>query len=291
MKEVDALVTGGTGFLWRTILREPLSARFRLGFLGRTRPDRHSPFEFVDLAAPEALNRGPEFLHSPIFLHFAAPTPLPGIPIAAEESDRMAGNAAAIAIRRGAKYLVHASSGAIYGLSWPGRRAEEDPAAPASDYGRSKWSAERLLDSLFTDGAAGRGTTHLRLHFPAPSVDALRQETSGNDCHRLFARLARHLVTDSSIRLEASAFRMNPCPGAALVALLEAFLEGRRPPAGIVNVAGGRSCALEEAIMEMAERLGRIPSFERGNGPEGSMLTDVRRFRSLVGDVVDLPLF
>ena len=292
MEEFDALVTGGSGFLWKYLLGEPLCARFRLCFLGRTPPDRAVRFECVDLAAPDAgeleILRS---LRSRLFLHFAAPTPGPESKFPLAEADRIAMNAASIALLCGARRLIHASSGAVYGQSWPAYRSEEDATAPVTDYGKSKKSAENILDSFFTDEAADRRATHLRLHFPTPSIPALLRAVAAGDCARLFARLARDILSDRTIRLEPSAFWMNPCPDGALVELLKLLLEGQEPPAPVLNVAGARVVTLEQAALELGERLGKPPRFERGTGSSLSMLADTRRLRSMIGEAIDRPLF
>ena len=189
MEEFDALVTGGSGFLWKYLLGEPLCARFRLCFLGRTPPGRTVRFEWVDLAAPEAGEcKSLRSLRSRLFLHFAAPTPTPENKFPLALADRIAMNAASIALLCGARRLIHASSGAVYGQSWPAYLSEQDATAPVTDYGKSKKTAENILDSFFADAAADRRATHLRLHFPAPSAAALRRAVAAGDCARLFAR-------------------------------------------------------------------------------------------------------
>jgi nucleoside-diphosphate-sugar epimerase len=292
MEEFDALVTGGSGFLWKYVLGEPLGSRFRLCFLGRTPPGRAARFEWVDLAAPDAAEgKNLCSLRSRFFLHFAAPTPGREYQITLAESDRIAMNAAAIALRCGVSRLIHASSGAVYGQSWPGCRSEEDKAAPVTDYGKSMKSAETVLDAFFTDAVADRRTTHLRLHFLAPSAAALLRAVAAGDCSRLFARLARDLLNDCAIRLEPSAFSMNPCPGGALVELLNLLLTDQDPPGRVLNVAGARAITLEQAALELGELLGKTPSFVRGAGAPLSMLADTRRLRAMIGDTLDLPLF
>ena len=292
MEEFDALVTGGSGFLWKYVLGEPLGSRFRLCFLGRTPPDREARFEWVDLAAPDAgEGKNLRSLRSRLFLHFAAPTPGQEPKPTLAESDRIAMNAAAIALRCGASRLIHASSGAVYGRNWPAYRSEEDAAAPVSDYGRSKLSAETVLDAFFTDPPAGRRAFHLRLHFPAPAAAALLRAVAAGDCSRLFARLARDLLGDCAIRLEPSAFSMNPCPGGALVDLLELLLREQDPPGRVLNVAGARAITLEQAALELGGRLGKRPRFERLAGAPQSMLADTRRLRSMIGETLDSPLF
>jgi nucleoside-diphosphate-sugar epimerase len=292
MEEFDALVTGGSGFLWKYLLGEPLCARFRLCFLGRTPPGRAVRFECVDLAAPDAGEcKNLRSLRSRFFLHFAAPTPKPESKFPLAEADRVAMNAASIALLCGARRLIHASSGAVYGQSWGAYRSEEDPTAPVTDYGKSKKSAENILDSFFTDEAADRRATHLRLHFLTPSTAALLQAVAAGDCARLWTRLARDVLNDCPIRLEPSAFWMNPCPDGALVELLKLLLEGQEPPAPVLNVAGARAVTLEQAVLELGKRLGKPPRFERGTGTSLSMLADTRRLRSMIGKAIELPLF
>jgi len=292
MQEFDALVTGGSGFLWKYVLGEPLGSRFRLCFLGRTPPGRDARFEWVDLAAPAAgEGRNLRSLRSRFFLHFAAPTPGRENEFMLAASDRIAMNAAAIALRCGASRLIHASSGAVYGRTWTAYRSEGDITAPATDYGRSKQSAETILDAFFADAAAGRHATHLRLHFPAPAAAALVRAVAAGDCSRLFARLARDLLSESTIRLEPPEFLMNPCPGEALVELLELLLKGQDPPGRMLNVAGARAVTLQQAVSELGERLGKLPGFERGTGAPVSMLADTRSLRSMIGEAINLPLF
>jgi len=291
MEEFDALVTGGSGFLWKYLLGEPLCARFRIGFFGRTRPEGNAWFRQIDLAAADFPGCGSPPVRSPVLLHFAAPTPAAEKGVDPGEALRIAGNAAALALECGAGHLVHASSGAVYGLDWPGRKSEDDPAMPGSEYGRAKLASERLLDARFTQEAAGRRAIHLRLFFPAPAAAALRRAVAEGDNERLFARVADDLLHDRAIRLEAAAFRMNPCPGPALVELLSRLIEGRQPPARILNVAGARTCTLEQAAVEIGRKLGRSPVLQHGNGPARSMVADIGRLRALVGDAVAVPLF
>jgi len=292
MEEFDALVTGGSGFLWKYMLAESVGSRFRLCFLGRTPPGPGSRFERVDLAAPGAAEgKNLHGLRSRFFLHFAAPTPRPQHKVTPAESDCIAMNAAVIALRCGALRLIHASSGAVYGRNWPACRSEEDEAAPATDYGKAKESAETIIDAFFNDADAGRRATHLRLHFPAPAAAALRHAVAAGDCSRLFARLAGDLLNHRTIRLEPPVFSMNPCPRGALVELLGLLLKGQDPPGRVLNVAGARAVTLEQAVLELGARLGKLPQFERGDGAPLSMLADTRRLRSMIGDALDSPLF
>jgi hypothetical protein len=84
---------------------------------------------------------------------------------------------------------------------------------------------------------------------------------------------------------------MNPCPGGALIELLELLLKGQDTPGRILNVAGTRTVTVEQAALELGELLGRMPRFVHGAGAPQSMLVDTRRLRSLIGENLDLPLF
>ncbi len=292
MDHFDAIVSGGNGFLWRYLLLSPLSSEFRLCFIGRETPGPDVRFEPVDLSASNAVSiLDKKSLRSGTFLHFAAPTPGSSSVTMRAETIALAENCAAIALSCGAGRFVHASSGAVYGQDWPGQKTETDAPNPITDYGEAKMRAEEIIDRHFLSSAHGRHTTHLRLHFPAPPIDALCKAVGEGRSTRLFAQIVRQILAGKMIQLDEAEFRFNPCPGLALTGLLRIALDKGNKLPRVVNVAGAYQVTLEEIVLRMGTILGSTPRFKRLRGPTRSMLADCVLFQSIVGDAAGMPLF
>ena len=283
----DAVVTGGSGFLWRACLGPALiAAGHRLLFLGRTDPRlpgasfrRWSPNDVNSDVSNDVVDD----VTAPVFVHFASPI---GAQVTDDNIQALAVAAAAQAQACGARHVVHASSGAVYGSGWSGSKGEDDDPSPTTPYGRGKLAAERALDAV----VGAERTTHLRLFFPTPSIAAARQAAAEGRAQLMLPRVLRDLAAGVDVVLHEERFLFNPCPGDVLVRVVDRCLRGA--PLGVLNVAGALALSFEEFVLAAGAAAGLPVRFDRSKtGPARSMLAATSRLATLVPGENDVRAF
>jgi UDP-glucose 4-epimerase len=178
---------------------------------------------------------------------------------------------AAHAIRCGAKKMIYASSGTVYGFS-SSPVTEGSPLAGTGFYAQSKIAAERLL-------------AEFRSLVP---VDILRIFTPygpGQQPFRLIPDIVSR-VRDGrpvSVRTNGMPF-LSPVAVSDVVAAIEARLAAT--DSQTINVAGPEVVGIREIAEALGAILGRSPTYEENSAPlDGGMASNSKFFSEITGIV------
>lgn len=219
-------VTGGRGRIGR-LLVEALRARGdRVVSLARVNPGEPHPDDVeADLTDAGAVEHALAAAGADVVVHLASV--LRGDEV--EEANRRIDVAVADAVRRvGVGRVVHASSGAVYGVRAETARHEDAPLDPGGPYARSKIRAEGLFGALAASGSAESVSSLRIFNVAGPAfADSL--------VHRLI-----HADASDPVRLTApDRFIRDYIHQDDLVDVLGAAIEHRDAGARVVNVGAG----------------------------------------------------
>jgi dTDP-4-dehydrorhamnose reductase len=230
------LITGAAGMLGRDAARAAAEAGHEPLALARSD---------LDIRDREAVSARVAAERPDVVLNCAAWTDVDGAEAA--EPDALAvnaagaGNLAAAAAAAGA-WTIHISTDYVFDGSRGGSRrpyVESDAVAPINAYGRTKLAGEREVA-----GAAPRAHTIVRSSWLFGA---------GGRCFpQRIMRLARER---EQLRVVADQIGCPTFTG-HLARTLVALAERRRPPAGIVHVAGAGQCSWFQFAQEIVARVG-----------------------------------
>jgi UDP-glucose 4-epimerase len=273
------LVTGGTGLVGGSLLPR-LAPNHEVIALARREPDTvPSGVQFVrgDLSASEL----PEELPAEIdgVIHLAQSMRYRDFPDGAEDvflvNVHSTFRLLDYARRAGASSFVLASTGGLYGVS-PVPIPETAPLQPTSPYFRSKRMAELLLE----DYVDIFSTVVVRPFFVyGPGGGQM-----------LVSRLAQQILDGREIVVDGDpGLRINPIYVDDAAMAFEAALGLSGPET--VNIAAEEVVSVGELALMLAKALGRDASVRHeGNGPEGDLIADTKRMRTVLGVEPATPL-
>jgi UDP-N-acetyl-alpha-D-quinovosamine dehydrogenase len=241
------VVTGGTGFLGRAIVRQLHAHGFRVRVLARTARGAESPGDDIvcaDVRDETSVSRAVEgaagVVHAAGLAHvFADADRAPFHEINVTGTEVVARAAA----RAGVGTLAVVSSVAVYGVQ--AERHEDRPPQPADAYGASKADAERAAQKAF-EGVARRLVV-LRL-------GTLYGEGDRGNVQRLLNAIdGGRFVPIGAARNRKSLLHVEDAARACILPLL--MPDG---PAGTFNVAGS-AVVMRDVIGGLSAALGRTP--------------------------------
>jgi len=253
------LLTGGTGFIGRAVLRELLQHGHRV--IATTRRIHNNlpcdpNLEWVPWdGATQALPIVPWWEFQAI-LHLAAVTDLKLFPENAKEIYEVSVGATfrfleAARVNRISRFLM-ASTGDVLGPSALGAREQDVNYAPTSFYGATKACAELLVRS-YRDRSS---TAILRFYHPfGPGGDRF-----------LVNRLVRLVAEGREIRLEGQeGIRLNPVWIDDLAVGVRQAVESDR--SGIFHFGGPQTVSLRHVVVTIGKLVGREPVIQSVSGP------------------------
>lgn len=222
----SVVVTGGHGRIGRLLVRDLRGRGVRVVSLARTHDAQPHPDDIaVDLVDAEAVHAAVVESGAEVLVHLASV--LRGDALE-QENDRI-DRAVAGAVRAAEiAHVVHASSGAVYGVRAETARDELSPVDATSPYARSKLAAERLFAELVEDEGT-RSAISLRIFNVAGAAfeDSL--------VHRIL-----HAHPSQPVPLLApDHFVRDYIHQDDLVDVLRAAIGSRAPGAHVLNVGAG----------------------------------------------------
>jgi UDP-glucose 4-epimerase len=277
---MKVVVTGGRGLIGSSLISR-LAERHEVIALSRTEPAQGQRQNVRFVRGDLTESRLPEELPSPIdgVVHLAQSLRYREFPDGAEDIFliNVQGTFRLLdyARRAGAQSFVLASTGGLYGYSHA-PIPETAPLRPSSPYLRSKRIAELLLE----DYVDWFSTIVLRPFF-------VYGPGSGQ---MLVARLALQILEGTEIRVAGEpGLRINPIFVDDAAAAFEAALDLTGDQ--IVNVAGEEIVSVGDLARRLADALDRNAIVRHeGAGPEGDLIADTRRMRTLLGVEPATPL-
>ncbi|MFC2966992.1 NAD-dependent epimerase/dehydratase family protein [Acidimangrovimonas pyrenivorans] len=279
--EIRVLVTGGSGRLGR-MLRAAWSRQpppgLRPLWQGRG-TEAGLRWDILDAPWPEAAP-APR-----VVLHLAGVVPGPGARLA--DNTALALAVCRMAAKQGAAHVFLSSSGAVYGPTPKGAASEEDPVAPANDYGRAKFEMEQAaLDWRRAAGPGAPGLTMLRIgnvagadallapardalvldDFPGRPGGPLRSYIGPETLARLLAGLARQAAAGATLPERLNIAAPHPVALADLARAAGLGVTLRPAPAG----------AVPRVVLDTARLQALLPVAEGDSDPE-EMVAQWRR--------------
>ncbi len=155
-------------------------------------------------------------------------------------------------------HLVHASTSSVYGATAVGD--ENQPLAPVSAYGRSKVAAEALVRNHVSES---RGSATVLRLFSAYGPEQRPEMAYAAACRALLSGQPMRITGDGT-QSRSNTFVTDVARAIVLAASIK--------PAATLNVSGGESVRLIDAITIIAEELGAQPVLEYGPPREGDQL-------------------
>lgn len=155
-------------------------------------------------------------------------------------------------------HLVHASTSSVYGATAVGD--ESQPLAPVSAYGTSKVSAEALIRDYV--GESRGSATVLRL-FSAYGPEQRPEMAYAAACRALLSGQPMRITGDGT-QSRSNTFVTDVARAFLLAATVK--------PDAILNIAGGESVRLIDAITILSKELGVAPILEYEPPREGDQL-------------------
>ena len=149
--KINALITGGSGYLGETLVRDLLKRGYQCSILDLNNPpqDLMSSITFhrADISEYNAVDIACNGID--IIFHNVAQVPLANDDNLFDRVNRVGTeNIIKAGLKNKCKHLVYTSSSAIYGVPDSNPVTEESPAYPQESYGRSKFEGERIcIDS------------------------------------------------------------------------------------------------------------------------------------------------
>jgi nucleoside-diphosphate-sugar epimerase len=266
---MKVLVTGATGFIGRPLVNR-LAGRHEVYALAR-RPESAAWGPQVravqaDLAVPLAPGRLPAPVDAIVHLAIAK------VPYPESAAEMFAVNTGATlqlldhGRRAGARHFVLVSSGDVYGRR-AGLCKETDPAAPASFYAVTKYSAEMLARSYAA--------------YLTPCVLRLFRPYGPGQVNRLIPNLAERIRAGRPLQVPPTGRgRQTPIYLADVLMALERVLEARC--GGVLNVAGDEVVSLRELAEAIGHAVGVRPAFEgQADDPGDAMGDNARMYQAL----------
>jgi UDP-glucose-4-epimerase GalE len=303
------LVTGGAGYIGAHALRALLRAGHSAVVIDDLRAGRADFVEGAELVRADVSDAGAlaELFrrYGPFdgVLHFAASIEVADSvarPLAFYRNNVSASLTLLEAcLAAGVRAFVFSSSAAVYGNplhlpspkgSAPALLTEDDPLAPVSPYGASKWMVERML----ADAAAAHGLRYAALrYFNASGADPAGGlgECHTPETHLIPLALRAAAGTGPPLRLFGSDWptRDGSCErdfvhvsdlAEAHVRALEGLLAGG--PIGAFNLGTGTGHTVREVLAAVELRVGRqvpIEASGRRPGDPAVLVADPSRFR------------
>ena len=176
---MQAVISGGTGFVGRFIVEECLNEGMDVTVLGRTEPEAgyfSRPVGFAKSELGMNINYLDVFDGADVFIH-AAFDHIPGLYRGGEGDDpkgfafkNLGGSAALFkqAKSSGVKRAIFLSSRAVYGRQEPGVDLyETDPPRPDTLYGKVKYEVEQILTKMSTPDFMGTSLRITGVYGPA----------------------------------------------------------------------------------------------------------------------------
>ncbi|WP_400994000.1 NAD-dependent epimerase/dehydratase family protein [Agromyces sp. GXQ0307] len=154
------VVTGGRGRIGRHLVERLRRRGDRVVSIARLHSDVPHPDDVrADVTDADAVEEAIARSGADVVVHLASVLRGDGI----EDVNARIDRTLAEAIRRcGAQRVVHASSGAVYGVTAESARQEDSPLEGSGPYARSKIRAEEIFGGLAADGDAA-SVTSLRI--------------------------------------------------------------------------------------------------------------------------------
>jgi UDP-glucose 4-epimerase len=277
---VKVLVTGGSGLIGSRLLSR-LASRHEVIALVRREPEPSTQpgVRFVrgDLAGSALPQQLPDRIDGVV--HLAQSKRYRDFPEGAEDvfliNVQSTFRLLDYARRAGASSFVLASTGGLYGNSRE-PIPETAPLLPSSPYLRSKRMAELLLE----DYAEWFSTVAVRPFF-------VYGPGSGQ---MLVSRLAQRILDEQEIVVDGEpGQRINPIFVDDAAAAFEAALDLTGEE--VVNVAGEEIVSVGDLARRLGDALGRDAIVRhQGSGPEGDLVADTQRMRTVLGIEPATPL-
>lgn len=243
------LVSGGTGFVGRHLVRQLVADGHAVRVLSRTPDERlfGGSVEWArgDLLAADTL--GPALAGISAVVHAAAVLPAPAQGVDAM-SVNVSGTAAIAEAARagGVRRFIHISSAGVYGNgSGPSPHRESDTLEPQTAYERSKLESESAVRDMLA--ATSVAWTILR---PQGLFGAERSET---------AELFRSVATKRVWLHGPSRVLIHPTDVRDLIAAITLLLARDDMSGEVINVGGSRALEFRELIALIGARVGHTP--------------------------------